>query len=401
MKFLVIAQDLRISGTSEGIVSRSFLSKLRKAYPDSIIDVVYLKGHFSEDKLDLLPVDSIETHVLNLKIPLLVRLVNKLYWRIFHISLVFNYPYKIFGQYISKINYQKYDHIFIRSSGLNHETIMGSKDLPILGKAIINFHDPFPIFWYVGSKRKLTNLEMFKMKEMQKVVFQAKTCMSSANCMSNDMEFLYGTTKKFYTLPHQYDANVFDLTDTNNVFKKNKEITICYHGAIQFGRNLEILLDAYKELIKNNSDYKENTEFVIRVKGTDMEKLRARYSSINNIVILDTVSFSNSCYEQSELADINIIIENGPIYCNILVGKAPFLAAIMKPILSISPERSEMRLIIKDNQYIATCNDKEEIKLKLENLIADRQKSMSPVFPFGDYFNDEKFKSTLEGILEN
>ena len=47
MKFLVIEQDLRVSGTSQGIISRSFLAKLRLAYPQSIIDVVYLKqyGH--------------------------------------------------------------------------------------------------------------------------------------------------------------------------------------------------------------------------------------------------------------------------------------------------------------------------------------------------------------------
>ena len=400
MKFLVIEQDLRVSGTSQGIISRSFLSKLRMAYPSSIIDVIYLKNYHSEDQLDLLPVDSIESHILNRKIPFLIQLINKLYWRFFHVSLAENHVYNVYRSYIAKADYQKYDHIFIRSAGLYHENILGSKDLPILKKAIANFHDPYPVFWYVGSQKELTNLEMYKMKEMQKVVRQAKSCMSSAQCMSNDMEYLYGTTKKFYVLPHQYDAHVFDLTDVGNVFKKNKKTTICYHGAIQFGRNLEILLDAYQELAENSNDYKENTEFVIRVKGTDMDKLRARYSSTANIVILDTVNFSNSCYEQSQLADINIILENGPIYCNILVGKAPFLAAIQKPILSISPERSEMRKIIKDNQYIAACNDKEEIKQKLENLILNRQKSEEPVFPFGDYFSDHNFKVLLEKILE-
>ena len=68
MKFLVIAQDLRISGTSEGIVSRSFLSKLRKIYPNAIIEVVYLKQNESDDQLHLLPVNSIKTHILNLKV---------------------------------------------------------------------------------------------------------------------------------------------------------------------------------------------------------------------------------------------------------------------------------------------------------------------------------------------
>ena len=70
IKFLVIEQDLRVSGTSQGIISRSFLSKLRKAYPEAVIDVVYLKQAPSNDQLELLPVNSIEEHVLNLKIPL-------------------------------------------------------------------------------------------------------------------------------------------------------------------------------------------------------------------------------------------------------------------------------------------------------------------------------------------
>jgi hypothetical protein len=98
-------------------------------------------------------------------------------------------------------------------------------------------------------------------------------------------------------------------------------------------------------------------------------------------------------------ADINIILENGPLYCNILVGKAPFLASIRKPILSISPERSEMRRIIADSQFIASYSDKKEIKQKLENLIINRMNSDEAVYPFGDYFGDENFKKMLDEIL--
>ena len=107
MKFLIVAQDLRVSGTSEGIVSRSFLAKLRVLYPQSIIDVVYLKHHASEDQLHLLPVNSIETHVLNLTIPFFTKWVNKLYWRLFNVSLSRNYIDKVYGSYIIKIYYKK------------------------------------------------------------------------------------------------------------------------------------------------------------------------------------------------------------------------------------------------------------------------------------------------------
>jgi len=399
MRFLIIEQDLRVSGTSQGIISRSFLAKLRLAYPNSIIDVVYLKQYDSEDRLDLLPVDSIKEYVLDLRIPFFTKWLNKIYWRLFHVSLTRNHIHKVYGSYIVRIDYDKYDHIFIRSAGLNHETILGAKDLPILKKAIVNFHDPYPLFWYAGSTSTLTNLELFKLKEMYEVVSQAKTCMSSASLMSEDMQSLYGCRKKFYHLPHQYDESVFDLSDVSQVLKKGKKILISYHGAIMFGRNIEIVLDAYQDLVENNRVYKENTEFVLRVKGVDFEKLATKYTRTPNIVVLYILNFSNSCNEQLHEADINIILENGPLYCNILVGKAPFLASIGKPILSISPERSEMRRIIINEQYIASCGDKEEIKQKLENLIINKMNSNEPLHPFGDYFSDENFKLKLDLIL--
>lgn len=399
-KFLIIEQDLRVSGTSQGIISRSFLAKLRMAYPKAIIEVVYLKSNPSEDQLHLLPVDSIETHILNLKIPFFTKWINRFYWRIFTVSLVLKHINRVYGSHISKIDYKKYDHIFIRSTGLDCQTILGSKDLPILKKAIITFNEPYPYFWCAGSTKTLTALDLFKFKEMYSVVRQSKSCMAT-KLLSEDMQYLYGSIKKFHTLPHQYDETVFDLSDTNKALKKLKKITISYHGAIQFGRNIEILLDAYQELVDENDEIRETTEFILRLKAIDIKKLIAKYNKISNIIILETLNFSNSCYEQKHVADINIILENGPIYCGILVGKAPFLAAVKKPVLSISPTRSELRNIITDKQYIADCNNKEEIKKKLKNLIKNRLHSNEPVYPFGDYFSDENFVNNLKTILSD
>lgn len=399
MKFLVIEQDLRTSGTSQGVISRSFLGKLRKVYPNSIIDVVYLKQNVSDDQLDLLPVDHIETHVVNLNVPFFNKLVNKFYWRLFHESLNERYVHKAYAAYIAKVEYQSYDHIFIRSAGIEHEIILASHNLPILKKAIVNFHDPYPLPWYVGSQKNLSNIDFFRLRKIIEVVEQAKTCTSSAHLMSNDLQYLYASKKTFYTLPHQYDESVFDLNDKEFVLKKTKKVTISYHGAIMFGRNADIVLDAYEELINENETYKENTEFIMRLKGNDNARLRNKYTSIKNIQIFDTLNFSNSSNEQIHETDITIILENGPLYCNILVGKAPFLAAYKKPILSISPKRSELRNCIIDQKYIAAMDNKEEIKFKLEQLIISRMSSNVEVFPFGDYFSDKNFKKSLDDIL--
>lgn len=399
MKFLVITQDLRVSGTSEGVVSRSFIAKLRGAYPEAIIDVVYLKHHSNDDQLYLLPVDSIQTYLVDLSVPSSIKWINKIYWRVFNRSLNERNIQKKYAFHIAQIDYKKYDHIFIRSSGLEYESILGAKDLPVLKEAIINFHDPYPIFWCAGFEKQLNKLELFRLKEMYKVVKQAKKCMSPAQTLSNDMEMLYGSKKKFYTLPHQFSPSVFDLSDESRVRKKVQKIIISYHGALQFGRCIDCLLEAYQELLGSNIYYQENTEFVLRLKGKHTQRLKEKFSKCENIFFSDLLNFSNSSIEQATEADILVIIENGSIYSNILVGKAPFIASLNKPLLSLSPERSEMRRLIQDEQYIANHDDKNEIKIKLEKLIESRLKSNDSVYPFGDYFSDENFKKQLDKIL--
>jgi len=399
MRFLVIVQDLRVSGTSAGIGRRSFLAKLRKSYPAAVIDVHYIIHRDTEDRLDLLPVDSVVKHIVSTKIPAHITFLNRFYWRIFYVSLKERYIHKQYAQNMAAIDYSAYNHIFIMSSGVGHELIMATYNLPILRSANLVFHDPYPLAWYVGTTSKVSNLELFRLKHTMEIVAQAKTCSSTAQYMSHDLQSLYASKKKFYTLAHQFDAAVFDLTDNNQMLKKTKKVNISYHGALMFGRNIENLLLAYEQLLQENPKYKQQTEFVLRVKGDGVQQLKERFKNISNIQILDTLNFSNSSNEQIHESDIVVVLENGPLYCNILVGKASFLAAYQKPVLCISPEKSELRTIILDERCIANMHDMIEIKSKLQALIDNRLISNEPFNPFGDYFSDENFKVMLDKVL--
>lgn len=399
LKFLIIEQDLRVSGTSQGIISRSFLGQLKIAYPEAIIDVFYLKNTESDDHLELLPVNSIEAHVVDVKVPFFTKWFNKFYWRVFNVSLKERYIHKQYASYIKSIEYNKYDHVFIRSSGLDCETLLAAKDLPILKKATITFNEPYPTYWCSGStKTELTNLDLFRLKNMQEVVKQAKSCMATL-FLAQDMQYLYGSHKKFYSMPHHYVKSVFNFNDKSQVFTKTKKVTIGYHGAIQFGRNIDVVLDSYVELIKTNEAFKTDTEFILRLKSNEIKRLRDKYSGINNIVILEGVNFSNSIYEQEHLIDINILLENGPIYCSVLLGKAPVIASFNKRMLIISPERSEIREILIDKDYVASYKSKVEIKEKLEWIIKNRFYNEEFINPFGDYFSHQKFKQQIHDII--
>jgi glycosyltransferase involved in cell wall biosynthesis len=398
MRILVIAQDLRVSGTSEGVVSRSFIVRLRKLYPEAIIDLCYFMGYKHEYDKELLGVNSISEHIIKRTPPLYIKWPNAIYRRLFTKSIYKNYYFGQFKKIIAKIPYENYDKVFIRSSGMEYETILACKDLAILRKAIINFHDPYPFFFDTSSSKALTDREILDFKEMYEVVQLAKACTTPSTLLSKDLQVIYGSCKKFYTLPHQYDAGAFDLSDSSMVRKKEKIISFSYHGGLQFGRNLDILLDAFAELCNENQNIKENVEMVFRLKSSENNRLIQKYSEYENIHILDGLNFSNSANEQAEESDIILILESHLDYSNILLGKAPFVASLNKPVFALLPLECELRKIIKNENDIATSNNQIEIKQKLVKQIEDFS-DMGLVNPFEDYFSDENFKIMLDEII--
>jgi len=398
-RILIIAQDLRISGTSEGIVSRSFIAKLRDIFPDSFIEVVYTPTHISEDYLSLLPIDSLDVYNISLKPNIPVKWINRITRNIFGFYF---YEWSItqkFRKVLKKINSDHYDHIFVRSSGLKYELIRALKGTKLLSKSIINIHDPFPLFWYPDSGKALTHSDIFEFKEMREVLLNSAEIICPSKKLSKDLRLLYALNKKIYTIPHQFSKTVFPKsTDLEKAFKKKKRLTICYHGSIQFGRDLRILLEAYMRLIENSSELKNMTEMVLRLKSNEVFDVQSEYNS-ENIRVLEGIEFATALYEQEEIADINILLDNGRVYSNILVGKAPVLASTGNAVLVLTPLDSELRDIILDNSFVANSGDKEEIQRKLLHLINATLESNMTQDIFQDYFSMKEFSKALNSVI--
>jgi hypothetical protein len=399
MKVLIILQDLRVSGTSEGIVSRSFIGKLAQLYPNAQIEVHYFMCYPHAYDKEFLQVARITEHKIQSKPSFGLKVTNAIYRRVFTKSLYQSFVIKQYRKPISNINHDQYDLVFVRSSGLEYETILALRGLPILGKAIINFHDPYPLFFDTSGTNVLTKKYLYDFKSMYEIVQDAYRCMTPSHLLSKDLQLIYGNQKKFYALPHQYAEGVFNLSDRTQVRKKQKPISISYHGGLQFGRNVDILIDAYVDIIKKNAHILEQSELVLRLKSSENKRLQEKYRAFDTIHILDGLDFSNSANEQSKEADIVLLIESALDYSNILLGKAPFVAALAKPILALLPTVCELRSIVKDDRFIATSKDQNEIKTKLEILILNLLNKDEVVSPSADYFSDENFKLMLDKVL--
>ncbi|CAM4306651.1 hypothetical protein [Flavobacterium terrigena] len=396
MRLLIITQDLRVSGTSQGIIERSFLSKLRKIHPEAIIDVLYLCTHNHDDNLDILPVNSIVKKVINREIPFHVKWINRISTRLFNVMYAENYIHNQFANEIKKVDYTLYDHIMVRSAGLEHETLLAMHNLPILKHTVVNFHDPYPYSWYKGLASKINNSELKRLQKIIQIVSDAKACCASAYYMAKDLQYLYASDKYFYTLPHQFTFEGFDLSDKDNVRKKGKKIQISYHGALMFGRNVFTIVDAFKQLMEKHEWIKEEVEFVLRVKGDGVNKLKEMVKDSANILVLDTLNFSNSSNEQIHESDINIILENGPFYSNILGGKVPFLFALDKKVFISSPDRSELRRYLPNYPFLCDMNNLEDTKSKLYDVLTSEDLHNTAA---KELFSDESFKKSLDQIF--
>jgi hypothetical protein len=399
MKFLVIVQDLRVSGTSEGIVSRSFISKLQRMYPYAVIDIHYFTTYVHDYNKELLSVNSVTEHYIKRKPSFLLKISNAIYRRVFTKSLYRSFIMRQYRRPISTIDSSRYDFVFVRSSGLEFETILSLKHLPILGKAIINFHDPYPLFFDTSGSSTLSKRDLLDFKEMYQIVQGSYRCTTPSCLLSRDLQLIYGSQKKFFTLPHQYDEVVFDLSRTAQVRKKQKLISISYHGGLQFGRNIDILIDAYIELIEKDKFILEQSELVLRLKSSENNRLKEKYKEFETIHIMDGIDFSNSANEQINEADIIVLLESSFDYSNILLGKAPFVASLNKPVLVLLPKVCELHSIINDDKYMAISNDQNDIEIKLELLIKDILDKREVVSPFEDYFNVENFKGMFNSII--
>jgi hypothetical protein len=72
--------------------------------------------------------------------------------------------------------------------------------------------------------------------------------------MSKDMQYLYGS-KKYFMYYLTNTVKVFLIYRIKNMFSKKDKVSILMEP-IQFGRNADILLDAYKELVNENEAIK-------------------------------------------------------------------------------------------------------------------------------------------------
>lgn len=400
MKILVVAEDLRVSGTSEGQVSRAFVYRMAN-HPDvNKVDLLYLKNEQGDHQVELLPVSEFWQHDILFAKSAFAKFLEKVGHKLFGRSLEEKVKLSKINRLLKRVDFAEYDFIAVRSTGHSFLTLRACKKLSHLkSKVILFFHDPFPVFWDPGFNGTISKRGLHDFLEMRSLVEIGFTCVTPSEFLGRDLRFLYRSKKDFLTLPHQFVPEVFTPAEPSDLKRIPGRITIMYHGAIQLGRIIDPFIDACIEIVEANPIWKDQLSLIFRIKGKDAKRLKKKYSDLSNLSILPQVSSTIALWESKEVADVNLIIEPFGNYSNILVGKAPLLDYVKRRVLILGPQESELRRIILDDRFFALADSTKDIKESLLAIIEEFKENEGFTSPFGDYFSKENFNHLANKVF--
>ncbi|SFT40256.1 hypothetical protein SAMN04489724_0602 [Algoriphagus locisalis] len=400
MRLLVVAEDLRVSGTSEGQVSRSFVYRLA-LHPDvEKVDLLYLKKESSDHEIDMLPLNQVWEHDILFSKNKISKFVEKLGHKIFGKSLEDKVKLSKMEKILSNVRFENYDFIAVRSSGQSFLSLRAFKKFDYLkDKIVLFFHDPYPVFWDPGYSGPFSKRSENEFKDMKSLIDLGFKCVTPSNLLSKDLRFLYKSNRNFFTLPHQFAPEVFSVFNGPKLKKESGKITFMYHGAIQLGRKIDYFLDACKDLMVESPDFKDQVKLILRIKGNDVERIKTKYKDMEILQILPQVPSQVAFWEAKEIADINLILEPSGNYSNILVGKAPLLDYVNRGVLVLGPEESELRNLLVDQSSFALAGSLIDIKRAVLSSI-QKIRDNNTMYPvFGEYFSVENFNNLASKIF--
>ena len=400
MKTLILCQVIDLEGTSEGIVSNSFIIKYLKLFPEQDVEIVWISERQGIANLsEKLNFDLKTIQIRKRYYTWIENKANGFLNQFLNFNFKDKHKINNYKNAINQCHLYKYDQIFVRSGGLGFELIRALHGNNYLNKMILYFHDPYPPSIYPGSNSKFSKSEYFKIKEMRAIVQKAKAVFSPSKKLSADLGFLFG--RRFKTLPHQFDKDIFNNYNTNKNESLDEDyLYIMYHGAIQHNRNLDLVLKAFTELVDKNPRF-EKFKFVIRSKGKEVNHLKKLYDSHKHIMFLKNISAYDSYMEQKKYASLSLILETNGEYSNILGGKVPLLVSFNANILCLTSRESELKRLLKHSnkdyvEYDFNSIEK-KLKLKLSNILDDKEYQN----PMINYFSDVRFKQKISKLVKN
>lgn len=262
-------------------------------------------------------------------------------------------------------------------------------------------HDPYPFHYYPvpynwyqdGFKQK----EIFFKQVSLKAAYSAFPSLLLKEWMG---QFFSNLLKTGIVIPHQIYRMNFPESPPN--FFKKEGFTLLHAGGLLSARNPTGLLNGFEQFLKQNPEALQETQLLLIGSHDYYTDFLKTYHSNPNIYITTQLDYQTSLQLQ-RLASVNIILEALSDISPFLPGKFPHCVLADRPILLLSPMKSETkRLLGNDYPYWSEINDADRIA-SLIALLYNRWKQETKDFHLNrpdlvSYCDVENLKKIIEHL---
>ncbi len=262
-------------------------------------------------------------------------------------------------------------------------------------KWVADFRDPWTSIVY-HKELKLSAPSRQKHKVLEKKVLNTADYIIVTS-PSTQTEFTEITSQPIEVITNGYDTEQIEKQPLDTKF------SIAHIGSFLSERNPRVLWKALKELIKENSDFKNDFELkLIGIVSQEVLSAIHEFKLDSFVKTLGYLSHNESLIEQRKSQVLLLVESDSEETKAILPGKLYEYMASHRPILAIANENSDIKnIIIKTNTGVfCDYSEKEKIKDTILNYYALYKENNLKSFPIGlQFFSRKNLTKKLADLL--
>ena len=306
-----------------------------------------------------------------------------------------------FQKVLNSFDESKFNLVLTLSQGesfMPHHTILKS---PRFHKNWLAYvHDPYPMACYPKSYAFIGPGTEQKKLFMQAVFDQAKFLSFPSLLLSEWMQKFYRFDRqRVKIIPHQIAQGLNKKSDIRyDSFFDNKKFNILYAGHLLSQRNPLSIIEAFNLFLGKHKNFRDDCRltFIGPVSSVWTDKLKEFAS--DHIKFFPAKDFEVTIQLQQQ-ASVNIIIEATDEQSPFLPAKFPHCIFSQKPMLLLSPLKSELRRLLGENfPFISIPTDTTSIFLNIEQLYNNWKEGKE--YEYVDTLQYYLKKEYLFGVME-
>jgi hypothetical protein len=368
MKILILCEKLDIDHTSSGIGRSKLIYALSGL--EAEIDVLYDQFHHA-DVERVAPVNFIRLEkpanaFSQLKrFPKAGALMNYFTGQNFDSAETILWWVRHIKKQLVKNNYSL---IYVLGSGQQWYTFFAMLHVKTEVPFVLNFHDPYPSAYHPEFKRKIHWVEFIRYKKIKKLTTKAFKVTLPSFELAAYLEAYYPIQNKFVIIPHAGLKLPFIKFDR---LKKNSRMVITHAGLLLSSRNPKVFITACLELFERIPKARQQLQLnIVGPMNINDEHLDLLIQKNKDWL---HVARERISYEQSmkllNASDVLLLIDFNADFSPIMLGKLGDYFYFQKPIIALTPKKSETsRLLGVDYAFKTQIDNKAEQVHILEEL---------------------------------